>query len=116
VGEQMDVIDYLQGMGRHSISFLLAIYDISRNAAEKHGRKVVNAKDIKQWFQRELGISISDLAYRRRRDELVELGFLELVNIGKRFQHAVALTPKGVAFAELVKNFVDKVKQLESQQ
>lgn len=109
----MDFVNYIQGEGRHSINLLLAIYALSQNV-EQHGKKGISVGEIKQWLRRELQTSMSDLTYRRRRDELVKLGLLELVKTERRFQYAVALTPKGEAYAKLLFEFVEKAKQLEA--
>ncbi|MCS7124581.1 MAG: hypothetical protein NZ932_04100 [Candidatus Bathyarchaeota archaeon] len=101
----MEIVNYIQGNGRHSINLVLAIYSLSQKGE-------VKVKDVKQWIRREFRTSISDIAYKNRRDELVKLGLLELKPLG-RLKSTVALTPKGVKFAELLVDFCKNLEALE---
>jgi len=105
----MEIVDYLQGRGKHSIEVLLALHAMSIADG------LVDWKDVKQWF-RQHGSTISDGTFRRRRVELVELGLAEKVNTRDPLKFAVKLTAKGEKVAELLEDLIEKLQSIEKQE
>jgi len=102
----MEIVDYLQGKGRHSVDVLLAIYDLSASGN-------VSWKDVKQWFK-ERGKNVSDGTFRARREELVELGLAEKTEGADQLKFGVKLTGTGVETARVIKQTLEKLNALEN--
>jgi hypothetical protein len=111
MGESMDLIDYLQGEGRHSIDVLLAIWDLSPADIEC---KPVTWKDVKEWFHQH-GKNLSDATFRKRRDELEQLGLVRKES-RDRFKFDVFITPKGAETATALKDLIAKLNIIQNEQ
>jgi hypothetical protein len=106
----MDVLTYLQGKGSHSIDVLLAIFHITaakREARRTGAETTVRWKEVKDYICSQ-GKSISDGTYRGRRDELLEMGLLELQPLDD-MRADVKMTEKGMTIASIVNEFMEKL-------
>lgn len=111
MGESMDLIDYLQGEGRHAIDVLLAIFKLSHKDIEC---KAVSWKDVKEWFHQH-GKNLSDGTFRKRRDELEQLGLVKKESID-RMKFNFSITPKGVEVAIALENLIAKLNAIKNEQ
>jgi hypothetical protein len=96
-----DLQDYLQNP--HSIDVLLAILEISSDKKRHNEELVIGWNEVKMHIQK-TGVVCSDTTFRHRRDELVEIGVLELVPIDI-LRDNVKLTVRGFQAACIVKKF-----------
>jgi len=104
--EKQNLLNYLQGHS-HSIDVLLTSFYIT----DKNKSSIVGWMEIKEYLKNQ-GIYISDTAYKRRRNELVQLDLAELKPIDS-YRNRIALTKKGVAVALLIIEFSEKLKDVE---
>jgi len=105
----MDIIDYLQGEGRHAIDVLLAIYELSCKL-----EKTVGWKDVKEWFYQH-GKILSDGTFRKRRDELEQLGLIRKESTD-RLKFNFLITPKGAEVAIALEDLIAKLNAIENEQ
>lgn len=103
----MQIREYIQGPGRHSIEVLLALHTIALS------KNVINWKDVKEWFN-DHGSKIADSTFRFRREELVKLGLAEKQPIGP-LKYGVKLTDKGIKVAEIVEQMIENLDTIEQQ-
>ncbi len=104
----MEILDFIQG-DRHSIDIVLAIYRLTKTVDGSIGWK-----DIQKWINENLNTTLSDQTFRKRRDELMAQGLLELTPID-RTKTKVKLTEKGRKFAVIIEEFWEKIKEFESE-
>lgn len=97
----MKIIDYLQSIS-HSIDMLLALDSLSPNGA-------VGWNDVKQWCRKQ-GIKISDSAFRKRRDELIDLGLAVRVPMDN-LKSKAQLTKKGKQVAFMVRGLAEELNE-----
>lgn len=109
----MDILTYLQGQGRHSIDVLLAIYTLTQQKQKEQKIEEVRIswKDVESWIKQNIS-NISDGTYRARRQELLEMGLVELDRIDA-LRSNVKITAKGMTIASLIKEFADAIKRVE---
>lgn len=104
---KMQIREYIQGPGRHSIEVLLALHAIALST------NVINWKDVKEWFN-EHGSKIADSTFRTRREELVKLGLAEKQPTGP-LKYGVKLTSKGIKVAEIIEQMIENLDTIEQQ-
>ncbi|GEM_PF-5240152 len=104
----MKILDFIQG-DRHSIDLVLAIHRLTKTVDESIGWK-----DIEKWINENLNTTLSDQTFRKRRNELMAQGLLELTPID-RTKNKVKLTEKGRKFATIVEEFYEKLKAFEGE-
>ena len=101
----MDFKDYIQGKGKHSIDLLLAISEISKE------KEQIAWKDVKEWFNKN-GKNISDQTYRKRSDELEQLGLVTKEPMtSDPFKKVIKLTDKGLIYTALLRDFLGRIEE-----
>jgi len=108
----MDILTYLQGQGRHSIDVLLAIFTLTKQKQKEPNEAVsISWKEIEKYVEQNMS-KISDGTYRARRQELLEMGLVELERINPLASN-VKLTSKGMMVASLIKEFIDTIQKTQ---
>jgi hypothetical protein len=107
----MDIVTYVQGKGRHSLDVLLAIFNVTQ-AKQKHKRTEdvsVGWKDIKERCKQQ-GKSLSDMAYKKRRDELVQMELIALSPIDQ-LRNNVKMTRTSMTAASKISEFIQNIQK-----
>jgi hypothetical protein len=110
----MDFVTYLQGEGKHGINVLLALYALTKKAEQEGKPKLIGWNAVEKWIKENMNTSVTDGTYRNRINELLKMEFVEFHAIDK-LRNRVALTPKGMKYAEMLAEFIEKIKTAESE-
>jgi hypothetical protein len=113
VGENMDFVTYLQGEGKHGINVLLALHALTKKAEQEGKPTLIGWSAVKKWINENMHTSITDGTYRNRINELSKMGFVEIHPVDK-LRNRVTLTSEGIHYAEMLAEFIEKVKAAES--